>query len=86
MVPEQTNKALGVRRATTVDPLGIASILLLEGEVTVGIEIHSGDVAGRDPSRIRDDLKIFGSSSPECQRPIEGMSRLIITADSCDVE
>jgi len=44
VVPEQTNKAVGVRRATTVDPLGIASILLFEGEVTVGIEIHRGDV------------------------------------------
>jgi len=86
MVPEHTNKPPRVRRPTSVDPPGIASILLFEGEVPVEIEIHRGDVASRDPSRIRGDLKIVGSPSPECQRPIEGMSRLIITANSCDVE
>jgi hypothetical protein len=86
MVPEQANKAFGAGSATAIDPLGIASILLFERKITVCIELHRGDIAGRDQAVVRDHLKIFRSRGTECQRPIERIVLVIVTANSCDVE
>ena len=82
----QTNEASGIHRASTVDPKDIVSIWPFKGESRSDSKFTDDMSPAGTSSRIRDDSKIFGSASPECQCPIERMARLVITAESCDVE
>jgi hypothetical protein len=86
MVLEQANEAFGVDRTTTVDPPRIAAIVLFEREITVGVEGHSGDVASREPRRVRGDLELVRPHHSKSQRPVGAPPWLIARTDSGDVE